>query len=541
MRGVAGRGGPRWIAERWLVLAAGAAASIPIVVAAVRAVADGWVPLGDTAYTGVNALDVFSGHPPLVGQWSSGATAAVEEPAYSPGPLLFWLLAIPARLPEPSLMIVTMGLVNLAAVIGTLALARRRGGLALMFAVAIAIAAMLGSLAGEAHADIWNSSAGLLPLTLLVFLAWSLACGEYALLPVTALVASFLAQSHLTFAAPALGATAVGLVGLALSGRAPRRWVLAALAVALVCWSAPLVEQATERPGNLVLLVRAAFADDPSAGLETGWHALVRAVGVVPWWLQDPDTPVRRAAQLREDPGALSTVTTLLVLAGLAAAAVAGWRRRRFDVVAAGALALVLCAALVQVAASTPLATFDTLGYTLRWSSPAGMCIWIVLGWSGWVLLAPARPRPAPARGLAIGAVAAVAAVATVVAAAAVPRPDPYSEMSAISDGLESRLPPEGSVRVDARITRQSIFLAFMFQAGIVYALRHDGRDVTAPSIAIGMGDEYDREDADHRLRVEVGRPLEPDGRTLARVRARDPFVEGARVDRLVAVKLLGG
>jgi hypothetical protein len=113
--------------------------------------------------------------------------------------------------------------------------------------------------------------------------------------------------------------------------------------------------------------------------------------------------------------------------------------------------------------------------------------------------------------------------------------------MSVISDRLESALPPEGSVRVDARITRRSIFLAFMFQAGTVYSLRHDGRDVTAPSIAIGMGNEYDREDADHRLRVEVGRPLEPDGRTLARVRARDPFVEGAPVDRLVAVKLLDG
>jgi hypothetical protein len=391
-------GALRWIVERRLVLTAAAAASIPIAVCAIRAVSDRWVPLGDTAYTAVNALDVFSGHTPLVGQWSSGATAAVDQPAYSPGPLLFWMLAVPARLPEASLMIVTIAIVNVASVAGALALARRRGGLGLMLAVAIAIPLMLASLPGEVHADIWNSSAPLLPLVLLVFLAWSLAAGEYRLLPLTVLVASFLVQSHLTFAAPAVGVTAVGVIGLVLTRRPPLPWVLAAVAVLLVCWSAPLVEQAKERPGNLVLLGRAAFADEPTAGIDTGWHAVVRTVGVRPWWLQDPDDPVQRARQLRRDPGALATVTAILILAGLVAAAIAGWRRRRFDVLTAAALALVLCAALAQVAASTPTATYDTLGYTLRWSSPAGMFVWLALGWAAG---APPPPRPAGDRGRA--------------------------------------------------------------------------------------------------------------------------------------------
>jgi hypothetical protein len=409
-----------------------------------------------------------------------------------------------------------------------------------MFVVAIAIPLMLASLPGEAHADVWNSSVGLLPLVLLIFLAWSLACGEYRLLPVTVLVASFLAQAHLTFAPPALAATVVGVGGLVASRRVPRRWVVAALAVGLVCWSAPLVEQATERPGNLVLLARAAVADAPKAGLETGWHALVRTIGVVPWWLQAPDAPEQRAAQLREDPGALATGSAVLVLAGLAALTVTGWRRRRVDVAAAGVLALVLCAALAQVAASTPKATFDTLGYTLRWSSPAGMWVWVALGWSLLALRGRVRLPALTAPGRALAAVGAVTAVAAVVALEADPRPDPYPQMRTIADRLEADLPPEGSVRVDARITRQTLFLSFMFHAGTVYALRRDGREVVTPSIALGLGDQYDRERADHVVRVEVGRPVVTQGRTLVRVLARDPFVTGARRERLVAVRLVG-
>ena len=525
---------------RRLVLIATAAASIPIAVCAIRAVADRWVPLGDTAYTAVNALDVFSGHTPLVGQWSSGATAAVDQPAYSPGPLLFWLLAIPARLPEASLMIVTIAIVNVASVAGALALARRRGGLGLMLAVAIAIPLMLASLPGEVHADIWNSSAPLLPLVLLVFLAWSLAAGEYRLLPLTALVASFLVQSHLTFAAPAVGVTAVGLIGLVLTRRPPLPWVLAALAVLLVCWSAPLVEQAKERPGNLVLLGRAAFADEPTAGIDTGWHAVVRTVGVRPWWLQDPDDPVQRARQLRGDPGALATLTAVLVLAGLVAAAIAGWRRRRFDVLTAAALALVLCGALAQVAASTPTATYDTLGYTLRWSSPAGMFVWLALGWAAVELLAGARlPRPRDGRRAVASALVATTAAGIVVSAVAVPRRDPYAQMRTIGDQLKAELPARGSVRVDARINRQTIFLAFMLQAGAVYSLRSDGRDVVAPSIAIGMGKHYNRESATRRIRVEVGHPF-GSGRTLVSVLTPDPFVEFGHREWPVVVKQAG-
>src|SRR5271169_4274455 len=86
-----------------------------------------------------------------------------------------------------------------------------------MFATAIAVALMCQSLSAETFHDVWNPSAGLFPFTLLIFLCWSLACGEYRLLPVTVLVASFVVQAHLTYLPATAGLMVIGIGGLAIS------------------------------------------------------------------------------------------------------------------------------------------------------------------------------------------------------------------------------------------------------------------------------------------------------------------------------------
>jgi hypothetical protein len=93
---------------------------------------------------------------PQVGQWSSGATGVLDEAASSPGPLLFWLLAVPVRLPWPSAPAVALGALNVASVVGMVALARRRRGRPLMFAVALAVPVMLMSLPAETYSDVWT-------------------------------------------------------------------------------------------------------------------------------------------------------------------------------------------------------------------------------------------------------------------------------------------------------------------------------------------------------------------------------------------------
>jgi hypothetical protein len=129
--------------DRLLTLAAGAAAAIPIIVATLVALVEGWPLIGDEAVIAVRALDVLSTSPPLVGQYSvaSGSAGTVT---HSPGPMLYWLLALPAQIGAPAIVIV-VGAVNTACVAGSVALARRIGGRGLMFAAALALVVTTGA------------------------------------------------------------------------------------------------------------------------------------------------------------------------------------------------------------------------------------------------------------------------------------------------------------------------------------------------------------------------------------------------------------
>src|SRR5947209_15464791 len=150
---------------RALTFAAGLGASLPIVLSTLRALRDGWVPFGDQAVIATRAYDVFTAHAPLVGQYSSSSHVA-HHTTYSLGPLLYWLLAPAARLAPPATIALTMGVVNVACVVGVVALARRRGGLWLMLAAALAVAVMCRSLVPETLHDPWNPSAAVVPFTL---------------------------------------------------------------------------------------------------------------------------------------------------------------------------------------------------------------------------------------------------------------------------------------------------------------------------------------------------------------------------------------
>lgn len=521
----------RWLSERRLVLATGLAAGLPVIVATIDVATSGWTPLADDAVIAVRAYDVFSGDSPLVGQYSQASTL-VGAPTHSLGPMLYWLLAIPARLPWPEALEVTVGLVNLACTMGIVGLAHRRGGRPLMFATAIALPIMLASLPTEAYSDIWNPNAPLLPLLLLFFVAWSVGCGEYRLLPLAVVLASFAAQSHLSFLPPAAGASAVGVAGLALSQRSAllrppaRAWIVAALLVGVVCWSPPLLDQATNSPGNVKLLYRAARADQPKLGLTPGWHGVVHTVGVVPWWLRDPQFGLERIVEIRGDPDALATGSTLLMLAALVALAAIAWRRRRRDVAVAAALALAICAAVLLVIASTPEDSVATLAYSVRWVSPAGMWVWLVLGWSLAISLGAARlpvTRLEPARRLAPLALAVVVGVGVLAAAAGGLRDEPYSQMRALADGVKAGLPADRPVRLVVSAAPDAVFMGLGIQSGILYELHTDGRDVAAPGVA-----DYAEpsDEAAQLLRIDVGTEPPADGRVLARAtvfQAREP------------------
>jgi len=510
------------------VLAAGLAAAIPVISATVGAIRDGWMPLADRGIIATRAHDVFTSHMPLVGQYTL-AGEVTGHVTHSLGPMLFWLISIPAYYGSTVGMTIVMGTVNTASIMGCVALARRHGGRTLMAMTALAIALMCQSLAAETFHDIWNPSAALLPFTLLIFLSWSLACGSYRLLPLTVVVASFVVQAHLTYVPPTLALLAVGLGGLALgwlghrgrggprlSRRRTLAWGLATALVAGACWSATIVGQLSEHPGNLTLVAQAATRHKQTMGSQAGWNAVVRAVGVTPWWLRTPKSRWQRKHEVRVTPSASARGSTIALLAALALVALIAALRRRRAPAALAVCALALCPALGAVAAATPTPPLlsATLGYTMWWGSQLGMVVWLALAWGLWLALAWAlggAVRAAIGRGgalrarstaivstaLSLLAVGATAAVAKTVADRA--QPDEhvaiYRPVRALDASLARLIPRGGSVALEGRLDGATEPI----KPSLRYFLVTRGNRVLAPGSSLRLGDWYELHDRPYR------------------------------------------
>jgi hypothetical protein len=286
-------------AEAWLMASVALVAVLPVLVVLIEALAAGWAPNGDRAVVATRAHDVLSAHPPLVGAYST-ASSLTGVDTYSPGPLLYWLLALPARLPGFWALPTTVAFLNGACVVATVLLARRRGGPALMVVTAFSMVVLYSALPTDLPNDIWAPSAPVLPFALLVIVGWSIACGDVYLLPLAVVLVSFTAQCHLAYLLPGVSILGVAGAGLILGMRmtdGPRhavasrypvsRWVLLAGLAAIVCWSFPVLDQVlgwAGKPGhgNLVHIANTVGVRGNTAGVGAGMHALVRAIGLPP-------------------------------------------------------------------------------------------------------------------------------------------------------------------------------------------------------------------------------------------------------------------
>jgi hypothetical protein len=508
-----------------ITLAAGLGAAVPVIVATVDAVRDHWEPGADQAIIATRAYDVLSSHTPLDGQYTL-AGDVTGHVTHGLGPMLYWLLAIPARFGTPASITVTMGVVNTLAIVGSVALARRRGGAVLMFATAVAIALMCRSLAAETFHDVWNPSAGLFPFTLLIFLCWSLACGEHRLLPVTVVVASFVVQAHLMYLPPTVALLAIGLVGM---GRPTAAVALATLLAAVACWIAPAIDEVEHHPGNAALVVRSATAPAQTLGADVGWHATVRAIGYRPWWLHVPADRWSRKDDVRQPPGSVRTATTLALLGALALVAVLAFVRRRRDVSAAAAIGLALCAALALEAAHTPAPRVlsATLGYTMWWGSQVGMWVWLVLAWSAWLVLSPRVRALAPRmpRVLIPAAVSFLALAAAGAAASRTEKPDEhvavYRPIAALATPLTRMFAAGQTVRLDGRLDVSPMPI----KPALRYLLVRHGVRVLSSGAFQRLGSYYEADHRPYDATVYVGDRLRPPvahARLVARARYFD-------------------
>jgi hypothetical protein len=481
-----------WTVCRRVVLGAGLVAAVPVIASVARGLSEGWTPYDDRGLGAVRAYDVFSTHPPLVG--TLAAYSLPDRPSYSPGPLHFWLFAIPAHI-GPAAFVVVAGLVNVLAVVAVVALAERRGGRAFMFVTAVAVALMSGSLVTEALHDTWEPYISVLPFTLVVFLCWSIACGEHRLLPVTVLVASFVLQCHIAYLPALAGLLAIAVFGLLRSRRRAasppplRRTLVGSAIVGLACWSAPLADQAVHRPGNLVNLGWYAFHRGATVGPDIGWRALVRVLGIPPWWLRARHGIAGHFQDLLAPPATFAVVSCIVILVALAAVLAWAVRTRDMQLGAAAAIALVLCGSIVLVTASTPKrnALAVTLGYTIDWGSAVGMWAWLTLAFAA---MRTHRLRLPAVRASPVAGAAAVVAAAAFVAATGSADPDApeFPQMRSVAQRVESAVRGARAVQVEYRWT----WISYEFTMATVYTLRRHGLRPLVPALASEIGRYYD-------------------------------------------------
>ncbi|TWP34196.1 hypothetical protein [Leekyejoonella antrihumi] len=251
-------------------------------------IARGWIPQGDQALIAIGSHDVFSTHPPLLGMRSTSSLTAPGVYAHHPGPLQFYVLALPYLLTAYHPFGILLGCLATTLAFVALALHSAHRAAALPgLLVATGVIAVLELQFGEELVLPLNMWPPIIGLVAVQMLGWRLFLGQLSALPWYAVCASYVAQVHIEFA-PVVGLLTVALLltglvrwrrrrgafwplpGFRRQSEAPRwrrhGWVTSALV--LVCWFPVLVDLVKDSPSNATELLRMATTPSPkSVGL----------------------------------------------------------------------------------------------------------------------------------------------------------------------------------------------------------------------------------------------------------------------------------
>ncbi len=347
-------------------------AALPFIVSGLCAVVRGWAPSWDTAFVQMRVLDVGSRHTPLVGLPSTVSQAAGTE-IHHPGPLHFWLLAVPEvvlRLSRSGLAL-AQALVNASLAVVSVVAARHAAGLRAAGVITGGWLVAAWAIGDEPLHDPWNPHFAMIAL---------LACAVCTVAFVhrrapwvgaaVVVTASCAAQTHLVALVPAVALVVLAAAVLLRAEGRRGAWPCArvALVAGLVAWIGPLVDQAVHSPGNLRSLLGGAGDTDAPYGPVHGFDRFSRVL-VPPGLLADgvPSAVhgVHRAAEW-------------LIALGLLALVAWAWGRRR----AAGRATALHLVALV-LAATTWVGQVITPD---SYSSAFGRHIWTLM-WPGVLLV----------------------------------------------------------------------------------------------------------------------------------------------------------
>jgi len=399
----------RWTWASRVALAIG---TVPIVVAVVRAIVTGWVPLFDGAYFTVRSRDVLTSHHPVLGAWSSGS-AELDTPLRNMGPLQLDLMAPFTKLDPYWGTALANGLVALAAVVAVWSCAGRvlgpRAAAAAMLATLV-VEALIGS---AAFIDPRQQTYLLMPFWALLWLTWALAVGQRWAVGPTVLAASLIVQTHFTYVYQSMLLVAAGVGGFLWCHR--QRWgeavrpAVTGAVVAVVCWSQPLWDQVAG-DGNLGAVLAGSDAR-PGLGLPTSTRIVAGAVLLPESWALGAVGSFDLPADLAS---ATQAVLALAMWSLVVAAAVAvSWRAGRSEVAALGAMGAVALLSGVVATMQIPTSGFGLISQNYFWLWPLVVFVasGIAMGAVAGLLHASPRTRPVVRSPATAGALVAASIV----------------------------------------------------------------------------------------------------------------------------------
>ena len=262
---------------------------------------------------------------------------------HHPGPLSFFWLAPFYTLAGAKSAGLSVGalMLNLAALAAATSVIVRRAGNALAIAIALSTGWYAWRVA-PILTSAWNPHLPVFPLIALIIVAADAATGTAMSLPVVAILASLVAQTHIALLPSAL---AIGMVSFAavLAGTGTQspsalrtRSLLVTVVALLVLWALPIVEQITSRPGNITQ-IWTFFVSSPHRGQRFAnalyaWEDMLTG-------LVRPGFDVARGLRFRQRSIPWVESLAILQLVGVAVAGTLALRaRRHFEAALAGLL-----------------------------------------------------------------------------------------------------------------------------------------------------------------------------------------------------------
>jgi hypothetical protein len=157
------------------------------------------------------------------------------------------------------------GVFHAAAVVAALLVARRRRDGAALVAVGVMLLLLMQGYGLGALTEPWNPQLPMLWFVAFLVAAWAVVDGDLPMLLPAVLAASICAQTHVPYLAVTLGVASIVTVAAGVHAWRRRaaggdragdwRWLLGSAALGLVLWAPPLIDEATNEPGNLSQIV----------------------------------------------------------------------------------------------------------------------------------------------------------------------------------------------------------------------------------------------------------------------------------------------